>query len=205
MGTPRAVAPVGSPAGTPPPPSPAGSAFASTPGGTPGLRRQSSLFSHGFNLSPGSTPRKPTSSTFGLSKDQRTQAELSRQLEETRRKELAREAHKQAKRDRLGRILDPAAKGRGFSALPKSSGRPATGLTRGTAVGAKSNKRLPGENVLRRDKTAVDRVTMILAVERMAKLEQCNPKELSNTAWISLCTRFAETKAFLLNLLPRKA
>ena len=158
---------------------------------TPLKKKQRSLLGFGF-----ATTGEPRTSVTGVPRTLRASQELQRQLEETQAKDLARQKLKEE--TKAGALVDPAAFGRGFT-----GGRP-VGRRTGVAAGESSNRRRPGDAVLRRDKGAIARLNMILAVEEAASAAECEPEHLAPSTMASLCERFAESRRSLLALLPRK-
>ena len=120
--------------------------------------------------------------------------------EETQDK--ARNAARELKGTARQLFLAPAAFGSGY----RPGGRPKkVSNLRGVKGGqAKSNKRMPGESVLRRDVPAVARLFQIQTIKAACKEHGCEPGDLSPDTWRTLCARFGETKKCLLKLLPRQ-
>ena len=115
--------------------------------------------------------------------------------------ESAREKAREAKVAKRQLVLDPIAQGRGYH----PGGRPKkTCNFRGTKGGLpKTNRRMAGEQPLRREVPIVGRIMQILAVQAAAKKQGCHPSEMGPETWRALCARFGETRKDLLKLLPR--
>ena len=181
--------------------------------------RQRSLTSLGFSpVSPGKpvpSPQKPQSPyKGGLLQDQRTQQEYQRQIA----KMAARQQVLQDAMDgKSQRLIDPAAKGQGYSGTRKT-GRPAgrtyyikqDPVTGKDLVNPETGKPVllrhkePGAAVLRRDKSAQARLYIIRQIELACAQEDCLLRDLSPATKASLQRRFAETWRFLQTIVYRK-
>ena len=183
-----------------------GQQLSQSPAKSPG--KQLSLFSFGVKASPQKTQLQAIDAPGSSQEQDEFLDELEAQLKrETLPAPLfTRDEQLEARADQeSGKVVDPAAKGQGWTVSAKH-GRPATGRTTGTAAGFKSNAREPGGAILREDKTAQQKLYILKQLDQA--LGQPATKEafgnMPGLEKAQFAARFDVTYRFIQNLIPRR-